>query len=100
VACPFFHIELLINNNKNYLPFRSSFALSTKDLQRSSILVPSIPTKEKNRLSLVVYLSLVTGEFIAYRNNEYGSDDDEDDDDDSINSFIFTILFVKPIKKK
>jgi hypothetical protein len=75
VACPFFHIELLINNNKNYLPFRSSLALSTKDLQRSSILVPSIPTK-------------------------YGSDDDEDDDYDSINSFIFTILFVKPTKKE
>ena len=51
-------------------------------------------------MSLVVYLSLVTGEFIAYKNNEYGSDDDEDDDDDSINSFIFTILFVKPTKKE
>ena len=58
---------------------------------------------KKSIESCSIYLSLVTGEFIAYRNNEYGSDDDEDEDDDndndSINSFIFTI-FVKPIKKK
>jgi hypothetical protein len=41
-----------------------------------------------------VYLSLVIGEFIAYRNNEYGSDEEDEEHDDavddaSINSFIF-----------
>jgi hypothetical protein len=36
------------------------------------MVVPSIPIEEKNRLSRVVYLSLVTGEFIAYRNNGRG----------------------------
>jgi hypothetical protein len=36
------------------------------------MVVPSIPIEEKNRLSLVVDLSLVTGEFITYRNNDRG----------------------------
>ena len=56
--------------------------------------------KEKNRLTLVLYLLLVTGEFIASRNNEYGSDEDDDNDDGSINSFIFTKLFEKPTIKQ
>lgn len=52
----------------------SSFlAFCTKTVQRSSILVPSILIKEKNLSSLVVYLSRVTGEFIAYLKIEYGS---------------------------
>jgi hypothetical protein len=44
----------------------SFFAFSIKDWQRSSIVSPTIPINEKNLSSLVVYLSLVTGEFIAY----------------------------------
>jgi hypothetical protein len=59
-----------------------------------------VPMKKKHRLTLVVYLFLVTGEFIAYRNNEYGSDEDDDNENGSINSFIFTKLFEKPTIKQ
>jgi hypothetical protein len=42
-----------------------SFTFSTNLLHRSSIVVPSIPIWTKNERSLVEYLFLVTGLFIA-----------------------------------
>lgn len=70
---------------------RLSFSIFSMNAMHCFSTSPSIPIKEKNRLSLVVYLSLVTGEFMAYRNIEYGSDIDSSSEAVAVIFFLFTI---------
>jgi uncharacterized membrane protein (Fun14 family) len=57
------------------------------------------PIKSKNLATLALYLSLVIGAFIAYRNSDHGSSSSDSTIFAFSNLFYFTILFVKPTKK-